>query len=224
MEEVFTCCAGLDIHKASVEVCMRRMESNGRVHRETRHWDTMTRVLNPGEIKNDSGRTVPLTPALIRLLSSRRREDFPFVCWRDENGQPVRVKDFRRAWQAACVECGLGRFEPVVDSNGKPVTEKRCDRCDRPGGAPKPKMRYRGLQLHDERSSAVRNLVEAGVHEKDAMLISGHRTRSTFDRYNIRCSRDVARAGEHLKAYYEKSATNQPQSEMVEEVKKAPVN
>jgi hypothetical protein len=84
-------------------------------------------------------------------------------------------------------------------------------------------MRYRG-QLHDERSSAVRNLVEAGVHEKDAMLISGHRTRSTFDRYNIRCSRDVARAGEHLKAYYEKSATNQPQSEMVEEVKKAPVN
>jgi transposase len=45
MEKVFACCAGLDVHKESVEVCVRRIESNGHVHHETRHWDTMTRDL-----------------------------------------------------------------------------------------------------------------------------------------------------------------------------------
>ncbi len=45
MEEVFTCCAGLDVHKESIEACVRRIESNGRLHQETRHWGTMTQDL-----------------------------------------------------------------------------------------------------------------------------------------------------------------------------------
>ena len=45
MESVFACCAGLDVHKESVEACVRRIEPNGRVHSETRHWGTMTRDL-----------------------------------------------------------------------------------------------------------------------------------------------------------------------------------
>lgn len=45
MENVFACCAGLDVHKESVEACARRTEPNGRVHSETRHWGTMTRDL-----------------------------------------------------------------------------------------------------------------------------------------------------------------------------------
>jgi transposase len=46
MEEVFVCCAGLDVHKQSVEACVRRIGSNGRLHQETRHWGTMTRDLS----------------------------------------------------------------------------------------------------------------------------------------------------------------------------------
>src|SRR5262249_42328405 len=42
MENVFPCCAGLDVHKESVEACVRRIEPNGRLHQQTQHWGTMT--------------------------------------------------------------------------------------------------------------------------------------------------------------------------------------
>jgi len=45
MEHIVARCAGLDVHKESVEACVRRIEANGRVHSETRHWGTMTRDL-----------------------------------------------------------------------------------------------------------------------------------------------------------------------------------
>ncbi len=42
MENLFLCGAGLDLHKKSVEACVRRMEPSGHVHQQSRHWGTRT--------------------------------------------------------------------------------------------------------------------------------------------------------------------------------------
>lgn len=54
------------------------------------------------------------------------------------------------------------------------------------------------LRPYDLRRSALRNLIRSGTHETVAMAISGHRTRSTFDRYNITSVEDVAAAIERV--------------------------
>jgi site-specific recombinase XerD len=128
--------------------------------------------------KNDEGRTFPFDalPALQRLLKRQRARTtaleratgqiIPNVFHR--RGQPVRY--FRRAWLSA-----LDRAAHTTRGGVRAVV--------------RPELL--GRIPHDFRRTAVRNLVRAGVPERVAMQLTGHKTRSVFDRYNIVNERDL---------------------------------
>jgi integrase len=162
--------------------------------------------LDPRMTKTKKGREVTMTPTIRALLveCARGKQANDLLFTRDTKGTPV--NDFRGAWRRLCVASGVGHV--VCADCNEIVTGSKC-KC-----GSRRRLRYRGLTVHDLRRTAVRNLVRAGVPEHTAMAISGHKTRSVFDRYDIVDQRDISNAMLKLELarseIVTKSVTNDP--------------
>jgi integrase len=119
--------------------------------------------LEPGETKNDEGRTVYLDMELKEIINTqwelRKQSQRVLHCVFPNRTGTDHIKDFRFPWNKA--------FEDAK-------VERKL--------------------FHDLRRTAIRNMVRAGIPEGVAMKISGHKTRSVFDRYNIVSGSDLKEA------------------------------
>lgn len=139
-------------------------------------WDSGVLRLEPGTTKNEEGRVFPFGahPRLAALLREQRE----------------RTSEFEHSHDAVCPW--------VFNRAGRQIAwyyqswHTGCEKASVPGRL-----------VHDLRSSAVRNLVAAGVAERVAMKITGHKTRSVFDRYHIVSVTDVEDAVRRLAARHD---------------------
>jgi len=125
--------------------------------------------LEPGTTKNKDGRVIYMTPELKSLLEAQRANTLVLQRKTDQ----IITLVFHHEGQSIC--------------NYYKAWHKACREAGLFGKIP-----------HDCRRTAVRNMVRAGIPERVAMQMTGHKTRSVFDRYHIVSDGDLKEAAEKL--------------------------
>lgn len=169
-------------------------------------WDRVNLIegkitLDAGTTKNDEARVIYLSGELYQAISQQKElrdrlyPQCPFVFFRE--GQ--RIGDYRKSWNNALVKCGYKRSFKCKDCKtvielpeGMKKKNLICLNCK------SDRLTKNDKIFHDLRRTGVRNMIRAGVPERVAMKISGHKTRSVFDRYNIVNEKDLENASEKV--------------------------
>lgn len=141
-----------------------------------------------------------LTGGIIRLKRTTSKNGEPRRIALD--GEILEIIERRLAMREIITATGVQIIPYVFHRNGKQVNYFRkawISACKKAG--------HVGKLFHDFRRTAVRNMVRAGVDEKIAMTISGHKTRSVFDRYNITSEDDLREAVQKTQRYIQSLPT-----------------
>jgi integrase len=126
--------------------------------------------LDPGTTKSGEGRLVYLTPELKSLLEEQlKRVD-------ELGGKLGRIVVFLFPHL-------IGQYLGSRIRDFRKAWAMACKKAE-----------CAGMIRHDFRRTAVRNMINSGIPERVAMQITGHRTRSVFDRYHIVSPSDLQNA------------------------------
>jgi integrase len=147
------------------------------------YWTGMRR----GEILSLTWDRVDFDEGFIRLdpgtTKTGEGRQIPFI-----GDLPRVLEDWWRRTRSKYPDCPW-----VIHYRGRPVRSLArawAIACSKAG--------FKGKRFHDFRRTAIRNLVRAGVSEHVAMKISGHKTRSVFDRYDIVSEGDLREAARKM--------------------------
>jgi len=144
------------------------------------------------EIRNLTWNKVDLDNGIVRLEVGETKNDEARTIYLDDELKEV----FQQQWESRKESKTLTPYVfPNTDGNGqikdfRGAWEAACNDAEI------------GRRLfHDFRRTAVRNMVRAGIPEGVAMRVSGHKTRSIFERYNIVSDSDLKLAAQKQEEY-----------------------
>jgi integrase len=147
------------------------------------------------EIASLTWSQVDLDQGIMRLEVGETKNDEGRTIYLDDELQGV----FKHQWDQR-KETGV--LTPHVFINGEGTDKVKDFRKSWRTACKGAKLGKR--LFHDFRRTAVRNMVRAGVPERVAMMVSGHKTRSVFERYNIVSDTDLRLAAQKQEIYLQR--------------------
>jgi len=144
------------------------------------------------EIKTLTWAQVDIDNGIVRLESGMTKNNEGRTVYLDDELLTI----FKKQWEYRTQH---KKLLPYVFLNETGIDRIRDFRGSWEAACNKAKIGSR--LFHDLRRTAVRNMVRAGIPERVAMMVSGHKTRSVFERYNIVNDTDLKLASQKQATY-----------------------
>jgi len=177
-----------------------------------------------GEVLAMRWEDVAWSNRIIKLPDSKTGDPRNLPFWGGIEKHLKRQKAYRDAHYPECAHLFFWLDEDVHldhggvrNTPGKPIADFRGSwgKAVKEAHKRNPNVRA-ALLFHDLRRSAVRVMVqEAGIPESQAMLISGHKTRSMLERYNIISLKNLQDAGAKLEEWRSKRSKSKTRRAVV---------